>query len=80
MKFDFLCIATCFLRGFQQTKRLKNLQMFLAHIKNIFVEKNIFSLIFVFCHQFFFCYKTFDLKTWRKELNLQNQAKNVPKI
>ena len=61
---------------FQQTKRPKNLQMFLVKIKNIFVEKNIFSLIFLFRHQFFLCYKTFNLNTWRNELNLQKQTKN----
>ena len=36
-----------------------------------FVEKNLFSLIVLFRHQFFFCYETFDLNTWRNELNLQ---------
>ena len=59
----FLCIATCFLRVFQQTKRLENLQIFLFQFKNIIVEKNIFSLIFLFHHQFFVSYKTFDLNT-----------------
>ena len=54
--------------------------MFLVQIKNIFVEKNIFSFIFVFRHQFFLCYKIFDLNTWRNELNLQKQIKNVHKI
>ena len=49
-----MCFATCFFRVFEQTKRLKNFQMFLVQIKNSFVEKNIFSLIFfvslsVFC-------------------------------
>ena len=54
--------------------------MFLVQIKNIFVEKNIFCLIFLFRHQFFLCYKTLDLNTWRNELNLQKQTENVQKI
>ena len=43
---SFLRITTCFLCVFQQTKRLKNLQMFLAQIKNIFIEKKHFFFSF----------------------------------
>ena len=60
--------------------RLKNLQMFLVQIKNIFIEKNILSLIFSFRYQFFLCYKTFDLNTWRNELNLEKQTKIYTKF
>ena len=48
--------------------------------KKKIIEKNIFSLIFLFRYQFFLCCKTFDLKTWRHELNLQKQTKNAHKI
>ena len=76
----FQWINKSFLRVFQQTKRLKNLQMFLVQIKNIFIEKNILSLIFSFRDQFFLCYKTFDLNTWRNELNLEKQTKIYTKF
>ena len=54
--------------------------MFLVQIKNIFIEKNILSLIFSFRDQFFLCYKTFDLNTWRNELNLEKQTKIYTKF
>ena len=54
--------------------------MFLVQIKNIFVEKNIFCLIFLFRHQFFHRYKTFNLNTWGNTLNFQKQTKNVHKF
>ena len=76
----FQSINKSFLRVFQQTKRLKNVQMFLVQIKNIFIEKNILSLIFSFRDQFFLCYKTFDLNTWRNELNLEKQTKIYTKF
>ena len=76
----FQSINKSFLRVFQQTKRLKNLQMFLVQIKNIFIEKNILSLIFSFRDQFFLCYKTFDLNTWPNELNLEKQTKIYTKF
>ena len=50
--------------------------MFLVQIKNILVEKNMFSLNF-FC---FLCFKTFELNMRRNELNLQKQTKNVHKF
>ena len=39
---------------------------------------NVFSSDFK--NQFFHHYKTFDLDTWRNELNLQKQIKNIHKI
>ena len=56
------------------------MQMLLVQIKNIFVERNILSLIFLFRYQFFLCYKTFDWNTGRNELNLQKQTEHVRKI
>ena len=61
----FLCFAACFLRVFQETKRLKNLQIVLFQIKNIFfVLPSVFPL----------------LQQDIYELNLQKQIKNVRKI
>ena len=65
---------------FNKRKAWKTCKCFWSRSKTFLLKKNIFSLIFLFRHQFFLCYKTFDLNTWRNELNLQKQTNITHKI
>ena len=73
----------------KQNKNLKYLIRFFVY-RHLFPSRfstnettgklaNVF-VIFLFRHQFFLCYKIADLNTWRNELNLQKEIKNIHKI
>ena len=79
----FVCrnlFPSCFSTNETPEKLLVFANIFGSDQKHFCWKKHFFSLIFWFRHQFFLCYKTFDLNTWRNELNLQKQTKNVHNI